>query len=610
VVGLLLTFAWTALCLGGYFAPAMVVSGPTILALGGCGAVLWALAPERRAPVLSLAALVPIPFLLFALVGTLAWAPAGWRAWQEWLLWFQMWIVFVLVLHFGRSTAHTWTIVGTFGALVVVGFGIAVYQRFSDPYWITVGRRPTGQYWGRASGMFGIPNSFAGFLELIVPVCLTLLTSRSVRPRVKILCAWVGGLGLLALALTVSRGGWLSLGLALLCWPALAARHWKKKFLGLAIVATLIGGAFGGLYQGSEYVRQRLEPFFDGRFELSRPNIWRGGARIWADHPWMGSGPGSFAVTFDRYRPPGYRDQPAWAHNDYLNTLTDYGVIGFALWAGAGVALLGLGWRRVRRAQHRGSGVSPFGLAKWKLGLWLGLLAFALHLCVDFHTKIPALAYAAAIVMGLLLRDSPDGELTIPRGVAAFGGASVALGAFVLAIAVAPPLYQGERLRAAARSEIDRHARLREGDPGVLGRRTRTMLLQAVRMDPTNGQAWADLAYATAIGADTANRVSMGHAAELAADRALVLCPDVAEYWVRKGVALDLQLGRRDAESCFQRATALAPNSAVWWYYYARHLHAFPERSADAQRALATCLTLDPYYPPAERLRQRFPTGR
>jgi O-antigen ligase len=613
VIALLATLAWTTLCLGGFLAETMAVSGPLVLGLGAWGGLLWAFGEGEGPRVINRAVFLPVPFLLYALAGTLGWAPAAWLAWGEWLLWLQMWVVFFLVLHFGRSRVHTWAIAGTFALIVFAGVGMAIYQRFSDPYWIMLGRKQAGQFFGRSSGMFGIPNSLAGLIELLLPVCLALLFSRAVRPGVKIVCGWFAGLCLLALALTGSRGGWLSLALTLLLWPMLASRKWKKKLIGTIVVSVLVSGGLWMLYHGSEYARQRMEPFLDGRFELSRPKVWSTGVKIWEEHPWIGTGAGSFDVVFDQYRPAGYPDRVVWAHNDYLNTLSDHGLVGFALWAGAGLGLMGLGWMGIRRSQLSGTAVGNiFGLTKWKLGLWLGLLAFALHLVVDFHTKIPALAYAAAISMALVLRDEAGLRRAVPRLAAWTAGSALALVAVGLAVKVARPLYQAEARRFEARRSIDQYARHQRGDLGAIAVSSRAELAQSVRIDPANGQAWSDLSYATVLRGVNAggNRVWAGHAAELAADRAIELCPVNAEFWVRKGVALSLQGGRPDAEDCFRRATELAPQGAGWWYAYARYLQAFPLRKDDALQALGTCLGLDPYYHGAESLRQQLLNGR
>lgn len=605
VVGLVATFAWTTLCLGGPFAGTMLITSWAVFGLAALGALLWAVG---RRP-LHLAALLPVPFLLFALVSVVWLAPAKWLAWLEWLLWFQMWLVFVLTLHFGRGRAHTWLIVGVFVTLGLVGTGMAIYQRFADPTWIMLGRTQVAQFVGRSAGMFGIPNSLAGLLELMVPVCLVLLFSRAVRPAAKIVCGWLAALFVFAVVLTGSRGGWIGLGVALLLWPLLVGRDWRKKVLGAAAVLFCAVAGLWALYQGSDYARQRIDPFLEGKFETSRPFMWKAGWRMWNDGPWLGRGAGSYHVLFEQYRPEGFFGHPMWTHNDYLNTLSDYGLVGFVLWFGAGTALFAGGWAAVRRARREVSSVeNVFTLAKWKLGLLLGLLAYAVHLGVDFHTKIPALAFSAAMVAALLLRDEPAWQ----RPVRALAGWMIGLGIAVVALGLgwrpATPLYRAEALRFAARESIDYYAITGEGNLAQIASAARKGLTRAVRIDPRNGQAWGDLAYATVQSwhAGRTDIVTLGRFAELAADEALRLCPVAAEFWVRKAVALDVQRGRPETEFYYRRAIELAPRSPSVWHDYAYYLQAFPHRKQDALRTLDACLALDPFYPPANTLRQQL----
>jgi hypothetical protein len=609
VAGLALTLAWTTLCLGGYLADTMAVASWVVFGLAALGVLLWA-AGRRQ---LHLAALLPVPFLLFALVSVVWLAPAKWLAWREWLLWFQMWLVFVLALHLGRSRAQTWLLVAVFAALGLAGTGMAIYQRFADPSWMMLGRTQAGQFVGRSAGMFGIPNSLAGLLELMVPVCLVLLFSRAVRPAAKIVCGWLAALFVFAVVLTGSRGGWIGLGAALLLWPLLTGRGWRRKVFGAAAVLVCVVAGLWILYQGSDYARQRIEPFLEGKFEASRPLIWKAGWEMWRESPWTGRGAAAYNVLFDQYRPRGFLNEPDWTHNDYLNTLSDYGLAGFVLWFGAGSVLFAGGWAAVRRARREVSSTeNVFTLAKWKLGLLLGLLAYAIHLGVDFHTKIPALAFAAAVVAALLLRDEPAWH----RPVRAWCGWMIGIGVPVVVLGlgwrVASPLYRAEALRAEARRPIERYATKGEGDLPEIANVARRALTRAVRIDPGNGQAWSDLAYVTVLTWQGGRNelASLGRFAELAADEALKRCAVNAEFWVRKAVALDVQRGRAETESCYRRALELAPHSPAWWYYYAYHLQAFPARRADALAALETCLALDPSYAAADTLRQQLIANR
>lgn len=611
ILGLAATFAWTTLCLGGYLASTMVATAWALWGLTALGAVLFALRPRA----LNWTALLPVPFLIFALASTLWLAPAQWLAWREWLLWLQMWLVFVLVLHFGNTRGHTLVWVVTFVGLGLIGVALAAYQRFVDPSWMMLGRTQAEQFVGRSAGMFGIPNSLAGLLELMLPLCLVWLGARSARVTAKFFCGWLALLFGFALVLTGSRGGWIAVTVAVVAWPVLAGRNWRRSLLGGAAVIAVIAAGLATLHTHSDYARVRIDPFLEGKFEHTRPLIWKVGVQLWQEAPWLGTGAASYNVLFDRHRPAGFLNEPDWTHNDYLNTLSDYGAVGFALWAGAGAAMLGLGWHRWRTAR---SGAGTAGARgdftthwRWKFGLWLGLLAYAVHLGVDFHTKIPALAYAGAIVAALLLRDLPAGAR---GGGLGWRGAALALGAGVVALGAikADPLYRAEALRFDARRNIDRQARGKGGTLDSIIPAALTHFQAAVKIDPRNGHAWGDLSYAIALSwhVTRGNVVATGRRAEVAAREALALCPQLAEFWVHQGVALDMQARQTEAEPSFRRAIELGPTRPEWRYYLAYHLSARPGRLAEARAAVETCLTLDPSMAQAEALRVRLAADR
>jgi tetratricopeptide (TPR) repeat protein len=474
-----------------------------------------------------------------------------------------------------------------------------------------LGRTQADQFIGRSGGMFGVPNSLAGLLELMIPMCLVLLISKVVRPGAKVFAIWLAALFVFALVLTGSRGGWIALALALVAWPLLTGWGRKKKLIGLAAVLLCVGAGLWALYHGSDYARDRIQPFLEGKFEASRPLIWKAGWQMWLDGVWLGRGAASYNVLFEQYRPRGFLNDPEWTHNDYLNTLIDYGVIGFALWLGAGLTLGLAGWVAVKRARREAVSTGGlFSLAKWKLGLFLGLLAYAFHIGVDFHTKIPALAFLAAVAMALLIRDEVAWYRQVrilPAWLASF---SLGMAVWGLGLRVAIPHYQAESLRFDARRGIDRYASTAQGNLGEIAATAQNSLTQAVRLDPANGRAWADLAYATVQSwhAGKGSLVTLGRFAELAADEAIACCALDAEFWVRKAVALEIQRGRPEAEDCYRRAIELAPHSRTVWYHYAYYLRAFPLRKQEALTAVDTCLTLDPSYGPANILRQRLTT--
>ncbi|MDP1578683.1 MAG: O-antigen ligase family protein [Candidatus Didemnitutus sp.] len=606
--GLAGTLSWTTLRLGGFLAETMVVSVWMLAATAVLAGLrqLWQPAP------LAWVSWLPVPFLLYALASVLWRAPAPWLAWREWLLWFQMWIVFVLALHTSRTRAQTWTLAGTVVALALTGVAMAAYQRFVDPKWMMLGRTQAEQFFTRSAGMFGIPNSLAGLLELVVPASSVWLVARAASPAAKIFCGWLVAVCVFALILTGSRGGWLAVAVALTLWPLATGQSWRRAALGAGAAVAVFIGVVAALYIASVPARERIEPFLRGEFEHSRPLIWRAGWQLWQDAPWLGTGAASYNVHFDKYRPAGFLHEPKWTHNDYLNTLSDYGAIGFGLWAGAGAAILGLGWRRWRRArsepQKNGKGLESW---RWPFGLWLGLVAYAVHLTVDFHTKIPALAFLGALTTGLMLRDQRRAEIQPATGMARAPG--VVLGMVMLALVVgrADGLYRAEEARFDWRRKIDKLAR-GEGELAEVVPRALESFRRAVQLDPHNGQAWADLAYATVLSwhVTQSDVVGLGEQAEVAARRALQESEALAEFWVRLGVALDMQARQKEGRVAFQRALTLAPRNAEWHFYYAYHLSALPEFQDEARQVIATCLALDPTNPEAEALRARLTDSR
>jgi tetratricopeptide (TPR) repeat protein len=242
----------------------------------------------------------------------------------------------------------------------------------------------------------------------------------------------------------------------------------------------------------------------------------------------------------------------------------------------------------------------------------VGLLAFAFHLGVDFHTKLPALAFAAAISAGLLLRDGPWLRRPAGRNWARGIGLGLGVASVMIATKLAAPLYQAEALRHSARRAIDKNASTGQGDLRQIIPAAGAGFEQAVKIDPTNGQAWSDLSYASVLGWHVAKSDlrALGRRAEQEADRALARCAINAEFWVRKGVALDMQARQTEGGRCFKRAVELAPNSSVWWYHYAYHLSVFPERKPEALQAVQTCLTLDPSNHAAVALQKQLTARR
>jgi heme/copper-type cytochrome/quinol oxidase subunit 3 len=136
----------------------------------------------------------------------------------------------------------------------------------------------------------------------------------------------------------------------------------------------------------------------------SRYLIWHAALKLWHENPWWGIGPAHFDYRFGKYRPDLIQKSPDRVHNDYLNTLTDFGIVGLALILVAVVAVFACAiwtWRYVRGSpntlgQHRSNKLALV------LGACIGLVAILIHSLMDFNMHIPANALIAITLMALL----------------------------------------------------------------------------------------------------------------------------------------------------------------------------------------------------------------
>jgi hypothetical protein len=116
---------------------------------------------------------------------------------------------------------------------------------------------------------------------------------------------------------------------------------------------------------------------------------------------WWGFGPGTFQITFPFFTQTlGNRASGVWqnAHQDYLQTLMEWGYLGGAVWAAFLFGGLGIAIARHRR-QERSWVAETRLLSSACILSFCGLL---LHALVDFPLQIPSLQLYAAVLLGLL----------------------------------------------------------------------------------------------------------------------------------------------------------------------------------------------------------------
>ena len=274
----------------------------------------------------------------------------------------------------------------------------AVYQYFTGSEWVLNYPRHES-YKGRGSGTYVCPNHLAGLLEMVLPVALAYTIVGRLKPLTKVFMAYAAAAMLAGIGVTISRAGYVAMGgaLGVLFLSMLWNRQFRLPALGLLIVLIAVGSFFGFRSIQAQVRFWQLEEV------NSRVLFWKPAVTMWQKNFWTGVGPNHYDWRFREHRHWQAQNRPLYTHNDYLNTLADYGTIGGVI-VGTGLILLAWGvfrsWKYVRRANEIAT--KPSNRSAAVLGSAIGLLAIALHSAADFNMHIPANALIAVILMAVL----------------------------------------------------------------------------------------------------------------------------------------------------------------------------------------------------------------
>lgn len=203
--------------------------------------------------------------------------------------------------------------------------GQSFLQQFSETERILFLSRLQTQ---RAYGNFLLPNFLAGYLALWIPILLGLLWDN--RSEKKAFLVGVTALSVLcvALFLSKSRGGWLSLAIVLFFWLAYFSKLARRS---LKILFWL--GLFGGvIFFYLVYYHYLVLPpslaFIENGVQSFgvRLTFWEVGWKMWLEYPW-GVGINNFAEHYFRLKPP-YAGETKFAHNNFLQLLNELSLLG------------------------------------------------------------------------------------------------------------------------------------------------------------------------------------------------------------------------------------------------------------------------------------------
>lgn len=264
---------------------------------------------------------------------------------------------------------------------------------------------------GDAFGPYVNHNNFAGLMEMLIPICLCYALYKSLKnPDQMLLLIGVCG-AIASLLVSGSRGGMIAAAaeiaiLGVIIWRRNKnggnLRKWRVigvvGAVGLALVLFAVTPNSGWKRLATiAGVVQKPDVTLENRLTVSRDAL----AEL-RDYRWLGTGLGTFDTVFPQYQT--FATDLAWthAHNDYVEALTETGIVGGLIILSG---LLMLGWLVFRNLRTRAN-----DLQWWiQLGAALGCCGLLIHSFADFNLHIPANMAWFAVCAGISIAPAASG---------------------------------------------------------------------------------------------------------------------------------------------------------------------------------------------------------
>ena len=301
-------------------------------------------------------------------------------------------LVFTDTPHRLRILVRTITI---FGFMLAI-FGLTQSFTTNKVFWVRELSQST------AFGPFINRHHFAGYMELTMALPLGMLFAGSLDRDKRFAYIFAAVLMGVALVMTNSRGGVISLVAEILFLLVMSgfrkrktrevpekSQRIKRAALRAAFALSLIVALFAGVVLlGGESALSRFAGTVNSEDPTTgRAHFWNVTLDIIKAHPIVGTGLGAFPTVYTRYDSRNGSFRLEQVHNDYLQIMSDGGIVGAALGLVFVVMLFRYGFARRESPDDYRSGVA--------LGALAGCFAVLVHSFFDFtlHTTANALLF-------------------------------------------------------------------------------------------------------------------------------------------------------------------------------------------------------------------------
>lgn len=285
---------------------------------------------------------------------------------------------------------------------VIIFFGLAIslfgiIQKYSYPdrvYWFDAQDSAS-----QCFGPFINHNNFAGYINMIIPLALGYsLTEMPLSKRViYAICVVVMSL---ALFLSMSRGGLLVYTLTMLFFLLFSRlKEYFQTKVKTAFIWMIIIVCLGIIFIERRAVLERFSTLFrkETFAVFGHGYSWLDILKTWADFPLFGTGLGTFGNISTMYNSSASQTLFTYAHNDYLQLLSEVGLLGFILI----IWFFAVYFKSVIKMWFERHDTYAICLVLGGLASLFSMLAYSL---LDFNLHIPANTVLFFVIMGLVYR--------------------------------------------------------------------------------------------------------------------------------------------------------------------------------------------------------------
>ncbi len=333
---------------------------------------------------------------------------------KELVKWLELFMVYLLSVNLLRTRDHVAiaVLLLIIAALLQAGIGLDQFLNRQGPASFLI----RGQFL-RAYGTFDQPNPFAGYLNLVTPLCIALFlvtvrgVSTAILPNVAVRTeqrAWLAATLIITAGViaSLSRGAWLALAVATFVLAFRAGRApWKTiGILACLYIAVAWCAAIGLLptslwesllksfsLAGVDTDVTHLSP--ETFSAAQRLAFWTAGLNMFQDNTWFGVGMGNYGVFYNKYAVRGWQADLAHAHDYYLNFAAETGLIGLCAFLYFTCAVFYQTWRPAFRLKDPLFGA----IAAGALGMFIGLCVHNVFDDLFVHGTVNVIA----IILGL-----------------------------------------------------------------------------------------------------------------------------------------------------------------------------------------------------------------